>query len=345
MKQKDRNNNFDVLRLFAAILVIEGHAFALTKSNLLEPVSYLVKSTYSGAIAVAIFFLISGYLITKSYLSSNNIIKYFLSRIFRIIPGLLVCCVLTIFVIIPISFSVLGKLPNDYFINISTYNYLKNILLYPVQYNIENIKFSTMSEGRTINGSLWTLSYEFTCYVMVAILGVMRLLRREIILMMFIISYVFFLVNYPTNQIVFKYQDTDHVIYFLSLFLCGSCFYLFRDTIVFRKSYFIFSIIILMFFAYYGKFFIHGVVTFGAYIVFFIAFQVKPKCNILVRNGDFSYGIYIYGFLIQQVAVLFFGENMSPFSNMLITYLCVIFLSILSWKFVENPCLLLLRKF
>ena len=223
MLQEDKRhsvNNFDFIRLVAALLVIEGHSFALSDINLIEPFSRLVKSTYSGEIAVDIFFLISGYLITKSYLSSGDLFKYVLSRVLRIMPGLMVCCLLTVFLIIPLVFYLTETLPNNYFHQLSTYKYLYNILLYPLQFTINGISFSKGVFGDAINGSLWTLSYEFTCYIMIAVLGIIRLLKKETVIIIFTMSYIISICQFPSNFIILPYQDLQKLSFFMSLFFC-----------------------------------------------------------------------------------------------------------------------------
>lgn len=342
MLQKDKThsvNNFDFIRLVAALLVIEGHSFALSDINLVEPFSRLVKSTYSGEIAVDIFFLISGYLITKSYLSSNNLFKYILNRVLRIAPGLIVCCLLTVFFIIPLVFYLMETLPNNYFHQISTYRYLYNILLYPIQFTIDGISFSKGVFGNAINGSLWTLSYEFTCYIIIAILGITRLLKKEAVIMIFTMSYIISICQFPSNFIVLPYQIAQHLSFFMSLFFCGSIYYFFEEHIKYSISFVLFSFIALIYFSILGKYFNLAFVIFGSYIVFGFAFKINIGVRNIAKHCDLSYGVYIYGFLVQQIIVYCWGGAMSPYLNMFITYPIVLILAYYSWQLVEKPCL------
>ena len=97
------NNNFDLVRLIAALAVIFGHSFYLFPTNgYKEPISIILKNDYSGSLAVYVFFFLSGIFITSSFDKSNSPVKFVIARAFRIWPALIVCILLTVFVIGPI---------------------------------------------------------------------------------------------------------------------------------------------------------------------------------------------------------------------------------------------------
>src|ERR1700744_1565293 len=90
-------NNFDILRLIAAWAVLFGHSFTLYGSHTIDPLVSALGYDASAALALSIFFIISGYLVTASWLKCKNPCSYFLHRLGRIIPALVVVIILTVF--------------------------------------------------------------------------------------------------------------------------------------------------------------------------------------------------------------------------------------------------------
>lgn len=153
-------NNFDWLRLLAAVTVIYGHAFPLTNTP-----SLLILDNSIQATAVKIFFVISGYLICLSWMSDPNIHRYLAKRLLRIIPGLAVVVTLAAVVVGPV-FTTLTM--HEYFSNSNFFNYFKNLILYPI-YNLPGL-FQYLPYKIEVNGSLWSLPVEFLMYLILPII-------------------------------------------------------------------------------------------------------------------------------------------------------------------------------
>ncbi|MFS8138242.1 MAG: acyltransferase family protein, partial [Thermomonas sp.] len=96
-----QRNNFNVMRLVAAWLVIYGHAWAITGRSGQDLLASLTRFRFAGAIAVDMFFVVSGFLIAAS-LQRNSVRGYLISRGLRIVPALVVCVGVTTFVIGPL---------------------------------------------------------------------------------------------------------------------------------------------------------------------------------------------------------------------------------------------------
>jgi peptidoglycan/LPS O-acetylase OafA/YrhL len=99
-----RRNNFDAIRLAMALLVVWSHSFALyLGSEKTEPLSLLLNGTYnSGNIGVMVFFIISGFLVTQSFVHSKSLSHFMERRVRRIYPGYLVATCICAFVVIPL---------------------------------------------------------------------------------------------------------------------------------------------------------------------------------------------------------------------------------------------------
>jgi peptidoglycan/LPS O-acetylase OafA/YrhL len=148
-------DNFDAIRLFAALVVVYGHAFALTGTAVPA-----IFGNYVSTIAVKVFFIISGYLVIDSWRRDPSVFRYLSRRSLRIFPGLLVCTLLTAFLLGPL----LTSLPlSQYFTSPLLSRYLLNIILRP-QMLLPGV-FEHNTYPNAVNGSLWTLPIEFGMYL------------------------------------------------------------------------------------------------------------------------------------------------------------------------------------
>ena len=168
----DRHNNFNLLRILAAIAVLVSHAYPLTLGpDLREPLENVLGISL-GTLAVLTFFAISGYFISQSFHKSRGLLDFVVARALRIYPGLIAVLLLTIFALGPV-FTRMGIA--SYFSEAQTWLYFpKNLLLWPLQYALPGV-FGDNPYPGAINGSLWTLVYEVACYAMVALVGLLGL--------------------------------------------------------------------------------------------------------------------------------------------------------------------------
>jgi peptidoglycan/LPS O-acetylase OafA/YrhL len=318
----NRINNFDIIRFLAATLVIFAHSYPLTGHNAEEPLGALTNGMSFGGLAVKVFFIISGFLITQSFDRSKDIKKYSIARILRIFPGLIVVVLLSMLIVGPVFTNLSLK---NYFLDPKTYEYLKTIRLYHLEYYLPGV--FQQNPNQAVNGSLWTLWYEFYFYIVIAVLGITRLLNRPIVLLGFLLASILFYLgrgNFYTD--LFRY------------FSVGMLFYLFRQKIVLNGWIAALSIIILAFTAK-TPYFSYLLSVLGSYIIFYLAFHKNLKFNNFGKYGDFSYGIYIYAFPIQQIAVYATDNQLSHWGNFLVSFPITLIFSVLSWHLVEKRAL------
>ena len=162
---EDRDNNFDVLRLVAATLVLVSHCFPLTGHE--EPFGALTGVTL-GEVGVVMFFAMSGFLIAKSWTDEPDPGRYFRKRALRLLPALVVAVAFTTLVLGPLFTS----LPlSDYLTDAETWWYLiRASLLVTIAGELPGVYDDNVFPD-AVNGSLWTLPLEAGCYVMIAVLG------------------------------------------------------------------------------------------------------------------------------------------------------------------------------
>ncbi len=337
-------NNFDLMRLVAAGLVLVSHSFPLaTGNNASEPLMRLSggQSTL-GYLSVGIFFVMSGYLITASFLNSRSVASYFGKRLLRIYPALVVMTLLTSFLLGPIVTSLsIG----DYLRSPGTYKYLLNMFaVVPAPFGLPAV-FDDNPFRLAVNGSLWTLKFEIMCYVFVSILGIVKMLRGSVVIPIWIAS--FFLARLveahvmPLTGIWFYVQ---HGAEFFEFFGAGMILYLFRDRMGTARLP-LAAAVTFVGIGLFTDFFLEAFAVFGSYAVIRLAAARPVWISSLVKSwGDFSYGVYIYAFPVQQT-VSHFVPDLRWYQNAILSLPVVLLLSVLSWHLIERRALALKRAF
>ncbi|WP_141501871.1 acyltransferase family protein [Paenibacillus luteus] len=329
-----RENNFDLIRLFAAILVVFSHSYPLTLgSNASEPFIKLTNGQETfGGLGVSIFFIISGFLITYSFERCANVYEYFRNRILRIYPALIVLILFTVFILGPILTTIGGK---AYFSNPATLRYLESFMLVNMQYSLPAV-FENNPYPNAVNGSLWTLWYEFFFYIVVAVLGSLKMLKKVVIVPLFLLV-LFVAYKIDSTVAVFQYFEL------FKYFSMGMIVYLFRDDIKLNRYAALLSGIALTLLAWSGYYKL-GFILCGTYIIFYLGFGVKKVIKKFQEKGDFSYGMYIYAFPIQQIVSLLLIDHITPFYNFVIATPITLAISIFSWYQIEKKSLQLKKK-
>lgn len=330
----NRNNNFDFLRFFAAALILYGHCYPLLGVEINETVKNLVNM----CAALPIFFIISGFLITKSWNDNPNFFIYIKKRLLRIYPALICMFLFVIFIVGPLACIYDFK---DYFIEHKAYKYLiQNISLTSIKDNLPGVFLNNPMKG-PVNGSLWTLPVEFFMYLMVALFGITKLFKKKhffpILLCLFFLLHCYV---YPLsdNQTKFLWLTGSRFVELGLFFFIGSAFYFYRDKIKFSLNIFLLFLFLYIagFSTNYGT--LISFLTFP-YIVLYIAYIHTPILNKWGKYGDFSYGIYIYAFPIQQLLVYYFKDYLNIPIFFISSFMLTLFVSAISWHIVEKNAL------
>ena len=324
---RKKGNNLNLIRLLAAFAVIYGHASAVTGRGPNDIFLELVGYKFIGGVAVDVFFVISGYLITQSAMSKNGLIYYSVSRVLRIYPALIVCVLLSVFVL-----GALFTNDPEYFQSAQTWNYLwVNASTYSTEYFLPGV-FTDLHD-KAINGSLWSLAVEVRLYFIVFVLAVLGVFKsRALFNCLFFFSIVIGYLRPEFWKFLFAYENYIHV---AMMFMIGSFCFINRESVYINSG----VLLLLMFFAASQ----HDTPSFGVayaillpYLVFYVAFA--PGAQWFNRFGDYSYGVYLYGWISQQLIILLVPES----SNLLLTLLSSVLafsFAILSWHFIEKPAI------
>ena len=323
-------NNFDTLRLFFAIVVVFSHSYTVLQKN--EPLSVWTKGECTfGSVSVWGFFIISGFLITQSWQRSPVLQRFLKRRILRIYPAFIVVTFLCVLVVHPLA-------------TIRSFSPLQYVLhtLHLTMYPVPNVFPHNPLPG-ILNGSLWTIPYEFLCYLGVAALGSVGWLNRRG-LMVTLVALVLFL-HLATE--VFHYLPKPSLLaralgnplvwsILLPFFLAGMLAQLYHLQTRLHTRYAALALLLFV-----GSWIIpHGRVfslpILGTYLLLWLAYLPALNRLHLGRSGDFSYGTYLYAYPIQQLLIQSFPGIKSPVMLFLIAGPLSVFAGFCSWHLVEK---------
>ena len=327
-----RANGFDALRLIAAAMVIFGHAYPLTGNS---SIGFLANTVQT--IGVKTFFVISGFLIARSWLSDPDLLRFWSKRALRIMPGLILICLITVFVWGP---AVSSLDLAEYFGSQWTWSYFWNVLLYPI-YNLPGV-FTSNIYPSAVNGSLWSLPVEVAMYVGIPLfLGPSRAVGRIIVPAMacslLIASVVTVRLSPPSHQIVFWGSSLVSTLDAAFYFYAGATIAVHRLD---RFGNVALSAILFLTAALAVHSYVWGEVALGAVLPFFVISLGRTSIASLrfLRGHDYSYGLYLYGFIVQQTLVHFLGVH-SPILDGLMALPITLVFAVVSWHFVERRAL------
>lgn len=302
-----------------------------------------------GSAAVNFFFVISGFLIVRSFKHSSGFWDYIKKRILRIYPGFIVAFILCFVVFGPIGY--MKEISFDAYLEFfKTFSFKREIAnMLSLQSPIENNYFTTSPQSG-LNNSLWTIQFEFICYLLTPLLVWFTLKKHKSwALIALFAAYILYYLQSVGYIFQFSQKLNGHIIgnpyyypRFFTYFLCGSCVYLYRNHIPRNE---IVAFIALALFVLSFKFRLINELwpITGTYLTFYFAFHKKLRFPNFAKYGDFSYGIYLYGWPLQQLVMLYLWQKMNPLSFFAIVFPIVLFISILSWRYIEKPALKMKR--
>lgn len=336
-----RRNNFNMLRLIAAALVILSHGIELPSG--LTGRDWMLQATGQSFAwyGVNIFFVISGYLIYLSWQRRPSLAAFAWARFLRIMPGLF-CMLVVSVLVLGAAFSSLAFF--DFLTNAQTRTYFFGSLsIVFVKYELPGV--FTDNPLSAVNGSLWTLRYEVLCYVGVALMGVVHLLadRRKAtaVLAVCLAVEVCILVGFGVLGLD---RDGARLGMFYELARLGMSFHLgglyaqFDDRIRLRLGVLV-AAVILSGLLIGTPLFVPVVNLTVAYAAFWFAFVPSSRWIVWMRTApDYSYGTYIYAFPMQQ-ALIAAIPGASPITVILGGLALTLVFAAISWHLVERPAL------
>ena len=324
-KNDHANNNFNLIRLLAATLVIVDHSFPLTGTP--APVFNATHLGAPGGVCVDVFFLTSGHLVTKSLLARGDIVQFITARIVRIYPALLVLTVLTL--LLAACCAQPGLLTNPQTWAYALHTALPSLALLTT-YRLPGVFEANPFPG-VVNGSLWTLPWELRMY---AILGAAWIATRawrsagdrpmHVVIVALALLGLLTKIGHPDSP-------TVNLVF---MFFSGAAFHVLRQHVRYRLDVAAACAVVLALSILYRPAFVIAYHLCLGYILFTLAYV--PKC--WQPRHDYSYGIYIYAFPIQQTLVLLF-PGIAWYEMAAAAIPLAVAAGALSWHLIEKPAL------
>lgn len=338
--QKNKFNNLNSLRLFAAILVIYGHMYAL----LGQPSNHIVGNAVS-SIAVKIFFIISGYLLCESWKRDPSILRYSVRRFFRIIPGLVFLILVTAFIVGPI-FSTLNV--REYFTDPNFRSYFSNMFLY-ISYTLPGVFYSNIYPV-AVNGSLWSLPAEVFMYILLPVVFNIGKLNKSPKNSLMVFSILLIILDLSINILVPNFRlivyatNLKDVLNLAPYFFMGSLF-AFPEIKKFLNIQVAFTAIAALVSFQFPVYLNEPLLLiFLPYCVLSFGLAQRPLFWRIGLKNDYSYGVYLYGFLVQQMLISIFGTQFSVNRYFILCTLATMIFAVISWHLVENKAQTLSKK-
>jgi len=338
------DNGFNLVRLVCALLVVVYHAFQL---NVVRPGSdpasaWLAPVTDLGALAVGVFFFVSGIFITQSWMRDPQLARFALRRVGRIVPGLFVCLLLTVVVAVT-CFSAPGLRG---LLDWAPWRFVfSGTVLHWLHYIIppEELRIAGVLGGQDLNGPLWTLYWEGRMYVMVALVGLaaalpLRNWMRGAALFLLLAANLF-------PEVLAGYVWEPRL---WSLFLCGMLVQTLAPDLRIGARHVACAVALLLLnWTRWAALAPSPLTWFGiALVACTLALWVgtaSPTAARHVQRHDYSFGVYVYHWpvLLMLRAAL---PPLGPVALLLASLAVIVPLSMLSWHLVEAPALRALRR-
>lgn len=329
------SNNFNLLRLFLASLVLLSHSFELIDGDRSrEPLTRIFHTISFGDLAVDGFFILSGYLIVGSWLNRPRPLEFLKHRVLRIFPGFLACALACVLIV--------GRLgSNDqYFAEINYYKLLTRLH----KLHIEGLPLVFVgTHYADVNGPVWTLNPEFQCYLLVLFFGLLGIIRRPWLYValgatlaaIYILHFSGVSIRIDRGKDI--YQD---IVRFMMVFIAGGAFQILTIGKQPNLAVVLACIVVLTLAMFDRRFAEPALATCGGYLILAMGYVRSPFLARFRQLPDASYGTYLYGWPIQKL-LLFYFPLLTPLALFGIALPMAWVAGTISWYLIERPALTL----
>jgi peptidoglycan/LPS O-acetylase OafA/YrhL len=348
---RGHDNALGLIRLLLASAVLVSHTFPLGGFGP-DPVGRLTHGQADlGSLSVAGFFGISGYLIVKSGMSAD-IVQFLWRRVLRIFPAFFVVLILAAFVLGPVIWMLDGHAFASYFsfAGDSPWHYLaSDWTLRMGAWGVRDVFQHTTPYGQAthasvLNGSLWTLDYEWTCYLVIAVLvvcGVLLNARPLVVVLALLFAAGQIVQQVSPGGMAAVFPLLFHSAEFLRMaypFMVGAVIAVYARSVPLLPSLGVAAGVVMLVTLRVGGFGLVGVPA-GVYFVLWLASALPARVRRIAQRNDYSYGVYVFAFPVQQTFA-YIGWYKWGFLPMLLGPAVVVaLLAWLSWWCVERPAL------
>lgn len=337
------NNNFDLIRLFAAVAVMLGHSYGAQAGPMESMLLFTHRESF-GSLAVYGFFMISGMLVSASFAHHSSVWRFIALRALRIWPAAVVCALFIVLCVGPVFSKASFE---TYFASPQTFHWLvhNTTLIGHVGGPLPGL-FDANHLKSLVNATVWTLPVELKCYLIVLLVGLSGGIGsrpRMLVFVMVALGIFAALVSQASGHLplgdFFRLQIA-YSFYSVPFFLLGMLLYAYREHV--RLSWLPAALLVVAYvltrFTWLSTLLLYPALAYG---LLWLA-----SCDFLRKFApryDYSYGIYLYGFVVQQIVASILPA-LNNYIALVVSLPITIALAAMSWHLVEHPCLAAFRS-
>lgn len=329
-----KHNALNAMRLALALSVIVWHSFPLSGAS----IAFAPGRQLLGHIGVDSFFAISGYLIVSSWIRRPQWRSFLRARVLRIFPAFWICLVVTAVIFAPLSLFLRHEdFPPNFMTGAASYVF-KNAALYIFDFGIAGTPAGVPYPG-VWDGALWTLMWEFLCYLAVLVLGLVGLLRwRSVTVVLFVLALL--------GVIVTSYGPVQNYLVVNGsplglMFIAGALMYQFQDRVPVSRTLVVLAAMIVLGSSWLPDYRVVAALPLAYFVIVLGALGSNPRLTI---TNDFSYGTYIYGFPVAQLLASVGAVALGVPLFAILSIVATIPLAAASWFLIEKRALRFKRR-
>ncbi len=327
---KGRPAGFDVLRITLAIAVILWHTVAVCYGLAAEQWFYGGPLKPLVWLVIPAFFALSGFLVAGS-LERNNLPSFVVLRIIRIFPALtaevMISAILigSIFTTLPLS---------QYFTDPDFFRYFLNTIG-DIHFYLPGV-FSDLPVPNMVNSQLWTIPHELECYLAISAAALIGLTKRH---RLFLFAVLFIIFALALRDVLGGKPGSPAAPpgrMLVLAFLCGVALFLNRSRIAYSPWLFLASaagfVVSVLASTRAGE---DLAAIFVAYLTVYLGllnFSTGP----IAKVADYSYGVYLYGFPVQQTVAQLLPDHRVWYVNFGLSLAATLVFAMASWHLLES---------
>ncbi len=331
MASETHRNGFTALRLLCAFGVLVTHSYGLLGDRA-EPLYRISGLVAFGSVGVDGFFAISGFLVCSSLLRNPSAAIYLRNRLLRLVPALAVLVLALVLVLGPLATSA-----PDYWRDPATWRFLGTVTIYGVQQHLPGV--FTDNPTPLVDGSLWTLPMELTCYLLLLALHRGRLLTVRGLGALVVLLLALHLGGvFPAHRLLLR-MDVMRLDRFAVLFFTGALFAALGDRARYGLARAGGAFLLVAIAALPQRQALFELIYLPVLPYLLICLGKSVERAAWLNDWDASYGVYLYGYPVQQGLIALFGGGIGTAALTLIAAPITLLLGVLSWRVVERPAL------
>jgi peptidoglycan/LPS O-acetylase OafA/YrhL len=344
LAEKKVTTGFDYLRIVLAALVVAWHSMQLSYGDAYYRAFWQSPWRPAAFFVIPCFFTLSGYLVAGSLDRVKSIFEFVMLRVLRIVPALFVEILLSAFILGPL----LTTVPlSQYFSSTELYSYFFNVIGY-IHYTLPGM-FPYNPYPHIVNAQLWTIPYELQCYIALTLTAIVWAFWRHswnkislgqdrVVFLVLTLGLNFAAVAYfalAKHHSLLRLFEAANGPMLVMQFLTGVCFHLWRDKIVLNRWLFLGSVVASWLLTIHYQTEYLAILPL-AYVTVYLGLLSPPK-KWLFGGADFSYGLYLFGWPIQQTFEQLFPQYRFWWACLAFSLVLGLLYAAFSWHCIEKP--------